>query len=88
MLPVHFGPWQTIYWWFRRLVRRFLFATVHNIALMLNRARAGREANPSAGVLDSQTVKSLHAPSGGGYEAAKRLNGRKRHIAVEQVAAC
>ena len=42
MLPVHFGPWQTIYWWFRRLVRRFLFVTLHNIALMLDRERVGR----------------------------------------------
>ena len=29
MLPVHFGPWQTVYWWFRRLMRRFLFQTIH-----------------------------------------------------------
>jgi transposase len=83
MLPVHFGPWQTIYWWFRRLVRRFLFATIHNIALMLDREQAGREASPTAGVLDSQTVKSPHAPSGGSFDAAKRLKGRKRHIAVD-----
>ncbi|MCG7360567.1 IS5 family transposase [Roseomonas sp. ACRSG] len=83
MLPVHFGPWQTIYWWFRRFVRRFLFATLHNIALMLDRERVGREASPSAGVLDSQTVKSPHAPSGGGFDAAKRLKGRKRHIVVD-----
>jgi putative transposase len=66
MLPVHFGPWQTIYWWFRRLIRRFLFVTLHNIALMLDRERVGREASPSAGVLDSQTVKSPHAAGGWG----------------------
>ena len=83
MLPVHFGPWQTIYWWFRRLARRFLFATLHNIALMLDRERVGREASPSAGVLDSQTIKSPHVPGGGGFDAAKRLKGRKRHIAVD-----
>lgn len=44
MLPVHFGPWQTIYWWFRRFVRRLLFRTIHDVALMLDRERAGREA--------------------------------------------
>jgi hypothetical protein len=33
MLPVHFGPWQTVYWWFRRLMRRFLFQTIHDLAL-------------------------------------------------------
>jgi transposase len=82
MLPVHFGPWQTVYWWFRCFVRRLLFRTVHDIALMLDRERAGRDPSPSAGVLDSQTVKAPAAP-GGGYDAAKRLKGRKRHVAVD-----
>src|SRR3978361_2256546 len=81
MLPVHFGPWQTVYWWFRRFVRRLLFQTIHDVALMLYREQGGREASPSAGVLDSQTVKAPHAPDGGGYDAAKRTKGRKRHIA-------
>lgn len=83
MLPVHFGPWQTVYWWFRRFARRLLFQTIHDIALMLDRERAGREASPTAGVLDSQTVKAPHAPGGGGYDAAKRTKGRKRHVAVD-----
>jgi transposase len=69
MLPVHCGPWRTIYRWFRRFVRRFLFATLHNIALMLDRERVGREASPSAGVLGSQTIKSPHARGGGGFDA-------------------
>jgi transposase len=49
MLPVHFGPWQTIYWWFRRFVRRLLFRTIHDVALMLDREAAGREPIPSLG---------------------------------------
>ena len=83
MLPVHFGPWQTVYWWFRRLVRRLLFQTIHDIMLMLDREQAGREASPTAGVVDSQTVKAPSAPGGGGYDAAKKLKGRKRHVAVD-----
>jgi transposase len=83
MLPIHFGPWQTVYWWFRRFVRRLLFRTIHDIALMLDRERVGREASPSGGVLDSQTVKAPAAPGGGGYDAAKKIKGRKRHIAVD-----
>src|SRR3954464_14870591 len=83
MLPIHFGPWQTVYWWFRRFVRRLLFGTLHDVALMLDRERAGREASPSAGVIDSQSVKAPAAPGGSGYDAAKRVKGRKRHIAVD-----
>ena len=74
MLPVHFGPWQTVYWWRQCFVRRLLFHTIHDIALMLDHEQSGREASPSAGVLDSQTVKAPHAP-GGGCDAAKRTTG-------------
>ena len=52
----------------RRFVRRLLFRTIHDIALMLDRERCGREASPSAGVLDSQTVKAPAAPQVGGNE--------------------
>jgi putative transposase len=51
MLPVNFPPWQTVYWWFRRFVRLFLFRTIHDLALMVDRERAGREASPSGGIL-------------------------------------
>jgi transposase len=83
MLPIHFGHWRTVYGWFRELARRFLFQTIHDVELMLDRERAGREASPSAGVIDSQTVKAPGAASGGGYDAAKKTKGRKRHIAVD-----
>jgi len=83
MLPVHFGPWETVHWWFRRLVRRLLFQTIHDLMLMLDREQAGREAQPTAGVVDSQTVKAPHAPGGGRYDGAKKLKGRKRHVAAD-----
>jgi len=82
MLPTNFGPWQTIYWWFRRFVRRLLFRTIHDVALMLDRERVGREASPTGGVLDSQTVKAPSAELRG-YDANKKIVGRKRHIAVD-----
>jgi transposase len=82
MLPVHFGPWQTVYGWFRELARRFLFQTIHDVALMLDRERAGREASPSAAVIDSQSVKAPQAKTRG-YDAGKKIVGRKRHIAVD-----
>src|SRR6202162_4502649 len=83
MLPVNFPPWQTVYWWFRRLLRRFLFQTIHDLALMIDRERAGREASPSAGVIDSQTGKAPAPGAERGYDAGKKIVGRKRHIAVD-----
>lgn len=82
MLPVHFPPWQTVYWWFRRFVRALLFRTIHDVALMIDRDRMGREASPTAGVIDSQTIKAPMADTRG-YDAGKKILGRKRHIAVD-----
>lgn len=93
--PLHGAFWRRVadaadpframaddHWWFRRFVRRLLFRTIHDIALMLDRERAGREASPSGGVLDSQTVKAPSAEKRG-FDAAKEIVGRKRHIAVD-----
>jgi len=82
MLPRDFPPWQTVYWWFRRFVRLLLFRTIHDIALMMDRERQGREPSPTAGVIDSQTVKAPAAKARG-YDAGKKIVGRKRHITVD-----
>jgi len=59
------------------------FRTILDITLMMNRERAGREASPSAGVLDSQTVKAPAPGAKRGYAAAKKAVGRKRHVAMD-----
>jgi transposase len=82
MLLVHFGPWQTVYGWFRRFVRRLLFRTIDDLALMLDREAAGREASPAGGVLDSQTVKAPFSEVRG-CDGGRRVVGRKRHVAVD-----
>lgn len=72
MLPIHFGAWETVYWWFRRLARRLLFATLHEVVLMLDREcqgvltqqnlhRSGRNANASAGVVICSVPSALRA---------------------------
>ena len=63
--------------------RRFLFQTLHDVTLMLDRERAGREASPTAGVIDSQSVKASAPGAQRGYDAGKKIVGRKRHIAVD-----
>jgi transposase len=82
MLPNDFPPWETGYYWFRRLMRRMLFKTIHDLALMLDRMLAERNATPTAGVIDSQSVKAS-AANKRGYDAFKKVKGRKRHIAVD-----
>src|SRR6476469_3518067 len=83
MLPKDFPPWQTVYWWFRRFVRLLLFRTIHDVALMIDRERSGRAASPTAGIIDSQTVKAPAPGAQRGYDAAKKTVGRKRHIVVD-----
>ena len=58
-------------------MRRFLFQTIHDVALMLDRERVEREASPTGGVIDSQSVKAPEAKTRG-YDAGKKIVGRKR----------
>jgi transposase len=83
MLPIHFPPWQTVYWWFRRFVRLLLFRTIHDVVAMIDRERSGRSPDPSAAILDSQSVKAPAAGGTRGFDGAKKIVGRKRHIAVD-----
>lgn len=55
-----------------------LFQRIHDIALMIDRERVGREASPSAGVLDSQSVKAPAQGAKRGYDGANKTAGRKR----------
>ena len=64
-------------------MRLKLFQTIHNIAMMLDHERAGREASPSAGVFDSQTIKATAPRAEQSYNAVKKAVGCKRHVAVD-----
>ena len=67
MLPKDFPPWQTVYWWFRRFVRLMLFRTIHGHRPDWSTASGpDREASPSGGVADSQSVKAPGAGRGAG----------------------
>jgi transposase len=58
LLPHDLPPWQTVYYYLRRWQREGVWDRVHHALLMADRARAGREASPSAAILDSQSVKT------------------------------
>jgi len=58
LLPHDFPPWQTVYYYLRRWEREGVWARVHHTLVMADRERAGREASPSAAIIDSQTVRT------------------------------
>jgi putative transposase len=84
-LPDWAPPRSTVYHWFRRLADDGWLERLHHALLMAVREHQGREASPTLGIVDSQTVKVM-APAGPrGYDAAKKINGRKRHILVDSL---
>nr|WP_299246513.1 IS5 family transposase [uncultured Halomonas sp.] len=83
MLPTDFPPWQNVYRTFRRWSEQGKFERMHDRLRAQWRAREGRDAMPSAAVLDAQSTR--HSPQGGtsGYDAGKKVKGRKRHVLVD-----
>lgn len=83
LLPSDFPPWKTVYHVFRKWARARVWDVINGLLRTEARAQAGKRSRPTAAILDSQSVKS--DPHGGavGYDAAKRIKGRKRHLLVD-----
>ncbi len=85
LLPHNFPPWKTVYHIFRKWSLNATWAAINDRFRALVRERAGKRSRPTAAILDSQSVKS--DPHGGavGYDAGKRIKGRKRHLLVDSL---
>lgn len=84
-LPRDFPPHQTVYGLFGRWARQGMWQQIHDALRDLVRVHEGRDPLPTAAIIDSQSVRGADTVPGTtrGYDAGKKVNGRKRHIAVD-----
>jgi putative transposase len=83
MLPKEYPKWQSVYSYFRAWQRAGIWQRIHDTLRARVRQRAGRHKHPTAGCLDSQSVKTTAIPGLRGYDAGKQIKGRKRHLLVD-----
>src|SRR5215203_4833903 len=83
LVPHDLAPWDAAYRWFRAWSADGTWRQVHQVLRQRVREADGRDAQPTAAVLDSQSAKSAEGGEGIGYDAGKRVRGRKRHLLVD-----
>jgi transposase len=84
-MPADFPPWDRVYAFFRRWRGHALVKEFHDRLRARIRERLGRDAEPTAGVIDSQSVKAdaVVGSDSRGFDGGKLINGRKRHVVVD-----
>lgn len=83
LLPQDFGPWRTVYGYFRTWSQDWTWTFIHEVLRDCVRYSEGRTVAPTAAIVDSQSVKTPDQAGERGYDAGKKVSGRKRHLAVD-----
>ena len=83
MLPTDYPKWPTVYTYFRTWRDDGTWQRIHDTLRAEVRRRVGRHKHPTAGSLDSQSVKTTQIPGARGFDNGKNVNGRKRHLLVD-----
>jgi putative transposase len=82
-LPADFPNWKTVYHVFHQWIANNQWAVIHDTLRVLVRRSHDKRSRPTAAILDSQSVKSAGHGGAVGYDAAKQIKGRKRHLLVD-----
>lgn len=83
LLPTDFPPFSTVQKYFYRWRDEGTLRAINNTLVMAARELADKQPSPTAGVIDSQSVKTTESGGIRGFDAGKKINGRKRHIVVD-----
>jgi len=85
LIPHDLLPWNSVYGYFRAFKAAGAWKKIHDSLREKVRRGCGRKPTPSAAIIDSQSVKTTEVGGVRGYDAGKKINGRKRHIIVDTI---